>query len=210
MKFLFDLFPVILFFITYKFAGGSSQAGACTTSFETPLAQDPILLATSVAIVATFCQVGWLLFRKRKVDSLLWFSLVIVAVFGGATIYFRNPTFIQWKPTILYWGLATAFLLAPVLTGTNLLRNTMGQQLSLPDKIWQRLNAAWIVFFGFMGLANLVAIELLSCNAWVNFKLYGLTGLMIPFFVAQGFYLAKYMPEESDQPSAPPPAQGKG
>lgn len=196
MKFLFDLFPVILFFVTYKFAGGSSQAGSCTANIGVPLSEDPILLATSVAIAATFCQVGWLLFRKRKVDALLWFSFVIVSVFGGATIYLRNPTFIQWKPTILYWGLAVAFLLAPLVSGTNLLRKAMEEQISLPDPIWQRLNLAWILFFTFMGSANLVAVEFLSCNAWVNFKLYGLTGLMIPFFVAQGLYLAKYIPEE--------------
>jgi len=197
MKLLFDLFPVILFFVTYKLAGGGDKGGACTTSADLPITSDPILAATAVAIAATLFQVGWLLMRKKKVDPLLWVSLGIVALFGGATLYLRDPAFIQWKPSILYFSTAVAFLAAPPLFKTNLVRKMMEPQIPLPDSLWGRLNVAWATFFVFMGGANLVAVHYLSCNDWVNFKLYGLTGLMFVFVIAQGLLLAKYMPEES-------------
>ena len=91
MKFLFDLFPVILFFVAYKFGG--------------------IFFATGVAIVATFVQIGWVWYRHRKVDTMLWVSLVIVTFFGGATLLLQDETFIKWKPTVLYW------LFAAILAG---------------------------------------------------------------------------------------------
>ena len=83
MKFLFDLFPVILFFAAFKFYG--------------------IYVATAIAIAATFVQIGWVWFRHRKVENMLWVSLAVIVVFGGATLLFQNETFIKWKPTVLYW-----------------------------------------------------------------------------------------------------------
>src|SRR5437762_7163322 len=114
MKFLFDLFPVIVFFATYKLAGGGEQGGSCSATPDLTIAQDPILLATGLAILATLIQVCWLLFRRKRVDGMLWVSLAIVTIFGGATLYFRDPTFIQWKPTILYWAFSIIFLLSPL------------------------------------------------------------------------------------------------
>ena len=81
MKFLFDLFPVILFFAAFKFFG--------------------IFVATGVAIAATFAQIAWVWFRRRKIDGMLWASLAIITVFGGLTLVLHDETFIKWKPTIL-------------------------------------------------------------------------------------------------------------
>ncbi|GAB2180635.1 septation protein A [Denitratisoma sp. agr-D3] len=200
MKLLFDLFPVILFFATYKFAGhghGNGEA-SCLAAAQSalPLTQEPILLATVVAILATFAQVGWLLFRRKKVDAMLWVSLAIIVFFGGATLYFRNPTFIQWKPTVLYWTFGTVLLFAATVLKKNLMRNLMDAQITLPEAVWPRLNAAWAAFLFVMGGANLVAMRLLSCDGWVSFKLYGLTGLMFVFVIGQALLLAKYMEEE--------------
>lgn len=197
MKFLFDLFPVILFFATYKLAGHpGSGNGACLSGADMatlPLWQEPILLATVVAIVATFCQVGWLLFRRQKVDTMLWISLSIIVVFGGATLYFRNPAFIQWKPSVLYWSFAAVLLLSDLVLHKNLVRNMMETQIKLPDPVWSRLNAAWVAFMAGMGGANLAAVKWLSCDGWVSFKLYGLTGLMFVFIIGQGLALNRYV-----------------
>lgn len=202
MKLLFDLFPVILFFATYKLAGGSSDDSSCIASAAADpsgIAGSPILLATVVAILATFAQVGWLMLRKRKVDKLLWVSLGIITVFGGATLYFRDPGFIQWKPTILYWLFACALLLTQALGGKNLIRSAMESQIALPDPIWARLNVAWGVFFALLGVANLAAAKHFSCNGWVSFKLYGLTGIMFVFMLAQGMMLSKYIEVPEDK-----------
>lgn len=199
MKLLFDLFPVILFFVTYKLAGhGNSGSGSClaTTQTALPLTQDPILLATVVAIAATFAQVGWLLLRKKKVDVMLWISLAIIVTFGSATLYFRNPTFIQWKPTVLYWLFGCILFFAATVLKKNLMRQLMETQITLPETVWARLNTLWTLFLFAMGAANLAAVYLLSCDGWVNFKLYGLTGLMFAFVFGQALLLAKYMEEE--------------
>ena len=115
---------------------------------------------------------------------------------GGLTIWLQNATFIKWKPTLLYWTMGGAFLLAPLLFGKNLLKLLLGEQLQLPADVWQRLNAAWVAFFALMGALNLWVAYNFSENAWVNFKLFGGIGLMLVFTVAQGLYLARYLPDE--------------
>src|SRR5438445_8656174 len=164
MKFLVDLVPVILSFSTYYLAGGGEKGGGCTVTPDLPITQEPILLATGVAILATVIQVCWLLFRKKKVDGMLWVSLVIVTLLGGATLYFRDPTFIQWKPTILYWAFSIIFLLSPFILGRTLVQTMLEQQISLPAKVWGRLNSAWIIFFMFMSPVNIAALHQHSCN----------------------------------------------
>jgi len=193
MKFLFDLFPVIVFFAAYKLAGGGDKGGSCMVTPDTPITQDPILLATGLAIVATLAQVGWLLFRRKKVDGMLWVSLAIVTLFGGATLILRDPTFIQWKPTILYWAFSAVFLLSPLFLRRPLVQAMLEEKISLPRKIWGRLNASWVAFFALMGAVNLAAVRSLSCNDWVNFKFYGFTGLMLLFVMGQALFLARYV-----------------
>jgi len=178
MKFLFDLFPVILFFVAFKFGG--------------------IYVATGVAIAATFAQIGWAWFRHRKVDTMLWVSLAIITVFGGMTLALHDETFIKWKPTVLYWSFAVALAGSTLMLDKNLIRTLLAEQFTLPDNIWRRLNWSWIAFFVFMGFANLaVAFAFnLSTETWVNFKLFGGIGLMLLFALAQGLLLSKYIEEK--------------
>jgi intracellular septation protein len=201
MKLLFDLFPVILFFATYKFFSNGNGNSACLPdqAANLPWTQEPILLATSVAIVATFAQVAWVKHRHGKVDAMLWVSFGIITVFGGATLYFHNPVFIQWKPTILYWVIAAALAITPYVTGRNLMRSTLEDKMKLPDHVWWNLNIAWAAFFFVIGLANIAAINWLSCNNWVNFKVFGVTGLMVVFIFAQAALLAKYVEEDKKE-----------
>jgi len=176
MKFLFDLFPVILFFVAYKFSG--------------------IYVATGVAIAATFAQTGWVWFRHRKVDTMLWVSLGLITVFGGATLLLQNPTFIKWKPTVLYWLFSVVLVVSATVMKKNLIRKMLEEQMTLPEPLWARLNLSWAAFFAAMGVANLYVAFNYSEATWVNFKLFGGMGLMIAFIVIQGLFLAKYVEEK--------------
>jgi len=177
MKFLFDIFPVLLFFLAFKIWG--------------------IYIATAVAIGATFVQVGWSWARHRKVDNMLWVSLAIILVFGGATLWLQDETFIKWKPTVLYWLFGSILLGSDLLFSKNLIRAMMEKQLTLPDPVWRKLNLSWVLFFALMGGANLYVAFNFPTDVWVNFKLFGGIGLMIAFVVAQGLMLSRYIePEE--------------
>ena len=147
MKFLFDLFPVILFFIAFKTEG--------------------IFVATGVAIAATFAQIGWVWFRHRKVDAMLWASLVIVTVFGGMTLLFHDENFIKWKPTVLYWAFAAGLTVSTLAFGKNLIRSLLGEQVSLPEPAWKMLNWSWVVFFLVMGVINLLVAFALGLTLFV-------------------------------------------
>ena len=173
MKLLFDLFPVILFFVTFKFAG--------------------VFAATATAIAATFVQVAWVKYRHGKVDTMLWVSLGIITLFGGATLLLHYETFIKWKPTVLYWFFSIALLLSPVLFKKNLMRSLLQEKLTLPDMVWTKVNLAWSAFFAALGLVNLYVAFNYSTDAWVNFKLFGATGMMLLFIFVQAALLSKYM-----------------
>ena len=202
MKLLFDLFPVILFFAVFKLAGAEPDAAQAFAAHylaflvadgEISAKQAPILLATAVAILATLAQVLWLLIRRRHVDQMLWVSLVIIVVFGGATIYFHDELFIKWKPTVLYWCFALALLGAQLFMRKNLIRALMGKQMSLPDPVWDKLNLAWASFFAAMGALNLYIAFNFPLELWVNFKMFGFIGLMIAFVIAQTVFLSRYL-----------------
>ena len=181
MKFLFDLFPVLLFFIAFQFAG--------------------IYVATGVAIAASFAQIGWLYAKKRKIDTMLWVSLVIISVFGGMTLFFHSDTFIKWKPTVLYASMAIVLAVALWGWGKNFLQMLLGSQLSLPDAVWARLTVIWVVYFLFMAAINGYVAALYSTEDWVNFKLWGYAFPLI-FIVGQGFYISRHI--RDDGPSEPP------
>ena len=178
MKLLFDLFPVILFFAAFKFFG--------------------IYVATATAIAATVAQVAWTKWRHGKVDTMLWVSFGIIIVFGGATLLLHDETFIKWKPTILYWVFATALLCSNLLFGKNLMRTLMQEKLTLPVRVWNRVNLSWSLFFAVLGVLNLYVAFNYSTDSWVNFKLFGTTGLMLVFVVLQGMALSKYIDEDKE------------
>ena len=129
---------------------------------------------------------------------MLWVSLGIIVVFGGATLFFHNPTFIKWKPTALYWLFGFVLLGSALILKRNLIRKMLEAQIQLPDQVWGRLNAAWACFFVAMGVLNLYVAYNFSEEAWVNFKMFGGLGLMLAFVLAQGFYLSRHMEEETN------------
>ena len=213
MKLLFDFLPIILFFVAFKYAEAhkawaasfaTGQLGFLVSGGEVGPSEAPVLLATVVVIAASLAQVAWLKLRGRKVDTMLWVSLGLVVVLGGATIYFHNETFIKWKPSVLYWAMGLSFWLSPLLFGKNLLRALMGAQMQLPARVWHRLNFAWVAFFAAMGLLNLWVAYSYSTDIWVDFKLFGGIGLMLLFTLAQGLYLNRHLKDDAaDAVNAP-------
>lgn len=137
------------------------SCAATTALGSTDIMTSPILLATAVAIIATFLQIGWLFFRKRPIDKMLWVSFAIVTIFGGATIYFRNPIFIQWKPTILYWLFAIIFLSIKITSGKVCCAGYIGSSVHVTGTALGKLNTGWMLFFVLMGIANLIAMNFL-------------------------------------------------
>jgi intracellular septation protein len=176
MKFLFDLFPIVLFFIAFKFWG--------------------IYAATAIAMGATLLQIIWTAWRHRRVDPMLWVSFAIIVVFGGATLVLHNDTFIKWKPTALYWLFSGALLIGNYGFNKNLIQAMMGKQITLPARIWNQLNLAWAVFFALLGILNLVIAYNFTTDQWVNFKLFGSTGCLLLFVLGQSLWLAKYLKED--------------
>ena len=178
MKMLFDIFPVILFFVAFKV-------------FD-------IYVATAVAIGATFAQIGWVWFRRRKVDTMLWVTLAVITVFGGATLLLKDDTFIKWKPTVLYWLFAAVLAISAAAFRKNLVRAMMEQQVTLPDEVWTKLLWSWIGFFAVMGVLNLYVAFNYTLETWVNFKLFGGIGLMLVFVLLQALMLAKHVQDKNE------------
>ncbi|WP_457443434.1 septation protein A [Roseateles sp. P5_E4] len=207
MKLLLDFLPLILFFIVFKGAEGHADAAAAFSTEHFGFlvsggvvgAQEaPVLLATLVVMIATLAQASILKLRGKKIDLMLWISLVLVVTLGGATIWFHNETFIKWKPTGLYWAMALTLWISQAAFGKNLIQSMLGSELALPDLIWLKLNRAWVLFFAAMGVLNLYVAYHFSTSAWANFKVFGVTGLIVLFTLAQGLYLSKHLPPEED------------
>lgn len=204
MRLLVDLLPVVLFFVAYKLGAAfperslalaTATLGPLISDGTVPADQAAILLATAVAIVVTLVQVGLMLARGRKVEPMLWLSLGVIVVFGGATIWLHDETFIKWKPTILYWLFAVALAASQLIWRRNLLKTMLGGQLSIDEAIWQRLSWLWCGFFAAMGVINLAVAFTVSTAAWVNFKLIGLLGLTFVFMAGMGVWLSRHIKE---------------
>lgn len=183
-KFLFDLFPLILFFVAYRFAD--------------------IYVATAVAMVAAVGQIAYIKIRRQPIEGTHWINLIVIVVFGGATLWLQNDAFIKWKPTVLYWMFAVILVGSQAFMGRNLLQKLLGSKVTLTDQGWRSLNLSWSGFFVFAGATNLfVAFSgYFSESQWVNFKVFGLMGLLVVFVIAQSLWLSKHM-VEPETPSDP-------
>src|SRR3990167_599676 len=174
LNFLYDFIPVLLFFIAFKFYG--------------------IYIATIVGIVSTALQVLITLLYTKRIDKKQLLALGVFVVFGGMTLYFHNPIFIKWKPTIIFWIFGLVFLCSHFIGKKTLIQRmfsaaleTKGAQHHVPLIIWKKLNLAWTLFFILLGTLNIFVAYHFSTNAWVNFKLYGVMGLLFLFSILQAF-----------------------
>lgn len=186
MQLLFDFFPVIAFFVTYKITGN-------------------LFVATSVIIVAVIAQTGWQWFRHRKVSQMALISGVLVLIFGGLTLLVHDKAFIQWKVTVVNWLLAAGFLASRWFGDKLLIERMMGENVQLERPVWETLNWAWILFFAALGAINLYVVYHFSEEVWVNFKLFGMLGLTVVFAIAQAIWLSSKMPPEDASPQSGKP-----
>ncbi len=205
MKQLFDFFPILLFFIIYKFYLDLPDELVLSINSLFPFmglepgeSKHAIYLATLTAIVATFVQVALTAIISKRVEKMHIITLLLLIVFGGATLLLKDPVFIKWKPTAINWLFAVVFLGSQFIGQKPLVQRMMSHALDIPDTaVWKRLNLAWVYFFIFSGIANLLVAFNFSEDIWVDFKLFGLMGLTLLFVVGQAFYLAKYIPSET-------------
>lgn len=175
MQLLFDFLPVIAFFVAYKLAD--------------------IYVATGVIIVASVLQISIHWLWKRRVNPMHLVSAGLVLVFGGLTLLIHDKSFIMWKPTILNWLFAAAFLgsMWRRISDRPLIQRMLGVaggDLALSESRWRSLNWLWIAFFVVMGTLNLFVFRNFDEDTWVNFKAWGMLGLTLVFIVVQGFWIA--------------------
>jgi intracellular septation protein len=190
-KFLFDLFPLILFFVAYRFAD--------------------IYVATAVAMAAAVIQILWIKLSGKRIETMHWVNLVVIVFFGGATLWLQNDAFIKWKPTVLYWLFGAVLVVSKYLMGRNLMQKLLGEKVSMPDSGWDKLNLSWALFFITAGALNLfVAFSgLFTESEWVNFKVFGLMALLIVFVIAQSIWLGKHMEQSEDDTQSQPTPDSK-
>ncbi len=183
MKLLFDFFPIIAFFVTFKLFDDQQQG---------------ILAATAVVIVATAVQVGFTWLTRRQVEKMHLITLALVVVLGGITLALEDEIFIKWKPTAVNWLFGIGFLATQYIGDKPLVERMLGANITLPNPGWRRLNMSWVLFFVIVGLINLYVVYNFDTETWVNFKLFGLLGLTLVFVVAQGFYIMRHAPPEPE------------
>lgn len=187
MKLVFDLFPLILFFAAYRV-------------FD-------IFVATGVAMVAAVAQVAWLKARKRKIEVMHIINLVVIILFGGATIVTENELFIRWKPTILYWCFSAILFASQYVFRKPAIRYVMGSQMELPDHVWGRMNLSFAVFTLVMGGLNLYVAFFYGADLapdvqrdhWVNFKVFGTMILTFVFVIGLMLSLARHLNVDQDE-----------
>jgi intracellular septation protein len=173
MKLLFDFLPIALFFGCFKFYG--------------------VYVATIVMLIASLLQTMIFWLKHRRIEITHGVNLVIVLILGSATILLKNEMFIKWKPTAVYWIFAALFLGSQLIGKKSFLERLMNSKITLPKKVWQRLNVSWVIFFVLMGALNLYVAYSYNMDTWVNFKLFGTLGATIVFVILQSIYMGKYL-----------------
>jgi len=170
MQLLIDFFPIIVFFAVYKISG--------------------MYAATGAIIVAMTAQIGYQWLRHRKISMMLLVSGLLVALLGGITLAFRDPLFIQWKPTVVNWLFAAAFLGSQLFGDKTLTERIMGHALELEASLWRQLNLMWVANFLLLGAANLFVVYHYDEATWVNFKLFGMVGLSLLTAIGQAIWIS--------------------
>ena len=186
MKFLFDLLPLILFFAAYKMYD--------------------IYVATGVAIAASFVQIAGFWLKHRKFETMHVVTLGALVVFGGMTIFLRDPLFIKWKTTIVNWIFAAVIIYSQFFTKRSVSEVLFGDkaQIQLPRKAWRIFNMNWGIFFLFVGALNIYVAfyyglhldESVREEIWVNFKVFGVIGLTLAFTFVQILVMARMAKRE--------------
>jgi intracellular septation protein len=175
MNQFFEFFPIILFFVAYKFYD--------------------IYVATSVVIVATLLQVSYSWFKHKSVRTMQWITLALLIVMGSATLYLHDEQFIKWKLSIVEWLFGLVFLGSQFIGKKPIVERMLSGSLTLPGAIWKRLNLMWAIFFISVGFINVYVMYNYTTDDWVTFKTFGVPGLMVVFILLQMALIYKHIPE---------------
>ena len=169
--------PLVIFFITYLLAGIFPATAA-------------IVLSTIVALLLSYIM-------ERRVPTMPLITAVIIVIFGGLTLWLQDETFIKMKPTILQF-IFGALLLGGLYTNRIFLKLLIGSALPMDDIGWRILTQRLALFFFTMGALNEIVWRTQSTDFWVNFKVFGITGLTILFLLAQTQLLKRYGIEKKE------------
>lgn len=149
-----------------------------------------IYAATIVLMIGICVQVGyeWATTRRieRKSQVIFWVAMLA----GGATLFFHNEMFLQWKPTIVNWLFAIGLTASQFVGKENLIKKMLAEQIKLPDTVWRNLNLGWAFGFFLAGVLNLVVAYNFSLEFWVSYKLIGGIGITLLYMVVTIIYLA--------------------
>ncbi len=169
MQLLVDYIPLVVFILAYFY-------------------QD-IFFATGMLMVAmpVVLALQWLM--TKKINKIYAASTVLVLVLGGATLAFKNPTFLYWKPTVLNWLIAIVFLGSQWIGDKTVVQRMLENAAELSADQWIRLNQIWVVFFSIVGGINIYVAYNFSEAFWVKFKLFGMLGLTLIFVIIQSIWL---------------------
>lgn len=174
MKQLIDFIPLIIFFVLYKMHDIYVATGA-------------LIVATAIQIIVTYA-------LYKKVEKMQLVTFLMVAFFGGLTIFLHDDNFIKWKVTIVYMVFAIGLAVSHAI-GKSAIKGVLGKEISLPDPVWAKVTWAWVVFFSICaGLNVYVAFEL-PLDVWVNFKVFGLLAATFGFTLLTGIYIYKHLPK---------------
>ncbi|HZF25609.1 MAG TPA: inner membrane-spanning protein YciB [Steroidobacteraceae bacterium] len=183
MQHLIDFLPLIAFYLAYLVGG--------------------IYAATVALIGGCALQIGIQWWRTRTIKPIHGITALLAVVFGSATLLLHDPRFIQWKLSVLMWLVGAAFLVSQLFTSRPLAQRLLESALSghlapMNERRWTWINLSWVLFFAAVGALNLYVARTFSEQAWVNFKVYGVTGLMVIFTFAQVLWLPLRSPEAGD------------
>ena len=198
MKFFIDFSTLILFYVAYQVYENIpiKIIHSINTWLHVALIPGEKSNAIYFAILIGIATAGlqallhWVIDGKPKKSNLI--TLFAFLLFGGITIFLRDPVFIKWKPTLVNAIFAVIFLGSTMLGNKPLVQRIMGNSINASKEVWHRLTINWAVFFLIIAILNIIIAYNFSESSWVNFKLFGILGLTFGFLVIQAFYISKY------------------
>ena len=171
IKSLIEIIPLILFFIANAKYG--------------------IIVATKIFVITTLIALVVSYLHLKKVSTPLLITSFLVLIFGGLTIFFKDPTFIKLKPTIVYL-LFSSFLFLGLKLKKNFLKIYLSSLIKLNNLGWDILTKRWSFFFFTMAILNEIIWRNFSTDFWVSFKVFGFLPLTIIFKMLQNGLMKKY------------------
>ncbi len=189
MKQLIDFIPLILFFVVYKMDPRVVSLGSSEYELGGPFSATLVLMVASIVIY------GSLFLKNRHLEKSHVVTLAAVVLFGGMTLAFHDEAFLKWKAPIVNWVFAVAFLGSQFIGEKTLLERMMGHALTLPDDIWLKMNISWVIFFIFLGSANLF-VAFTFHDMWVDFKVFGSLILTFLFVIGQFLIISRHIQTE--------------